>query len=113
MSHQLDGNLSFIVPRFVDVAYMGPTIARKLVKAFYIHADTSQCFKASGPASIKRLVCDDVFNLGMRPATLLRALTVSFDLDNLNGPSDLQPDAELIRGLYSTCTKLSRRKTSN
>jgi hypothetical protein len=74
------------VPHIADPSYVGKEIALEALESFCTH-NPQVVFEASDPASIERLVYEDVFNVGLDPATVLRAMTITLDLDGLTLPS--------------------------
>ena len=85
------------LPHVVDVSFVGPEIALEMVEAFYEHAGKySTPFLAQEPRDIDRLVCEDVFHLGLNPATVLRGLDIVFDVDKLTLPHSTEVDVNNI-----------------
>lgn len=66
-----------------------------MVEAFYHHQHEyyhetidEPFFRVKYPSEIKPLLCDDVFRVGLDPATILRKCDILFNLDQLMLPAD-------------------------
>lgn len=70
------------LPHVVDVNYVGPEIACEIVESYYQPATESLSpFEARTPDAIHRLVCEDTFHVGLDPATVLRNIVITLNLN--------------------------------
>jgi hypothetical protein len=99
------------LPFVVDTKYVHPEIALEIVEAYYrLAPQYVQAFHAITPDDIERLVSMDLFDVGLNPATVLHELKISFDVDNLNLPFNVQVDVEHITEALSWLMKIVKKK---
>ncbi|KAF2824242.1 hypothetical protein CC86DRAFT_326781 [Ophiobolus disseminans] len=82
------------IPHVVDVSYVGPEIALEIVEAY--HGKQSLTLQAFRLEEINRIFCDDVFCVGITPATMLRGLQIFLDVDgclSLSNPAEVDVQA--------------------
>jgi hypothetical protein len=95
----------------VDTQYIDPEVALEIVEAYYRRAPRYILpFHAITLDDIERLVSMDLFGVGLNPATILRELKISFDVDNLNLPFNIQVDVEQITEALSWLFKIVKKK---
>jgi hypothetical protein len=99
------------LPHVVDTLFVGPDVAREMVEAYYRIAPLQvHAFHALEPDDIERLVCDDVFGVGIDPAHCLRQMNITLDVDALTLPPRAQVDVEQINEPLTALLEIVKKK---
>ncbi|KAF1361131.1 hypothetical protein EJ07DRAFT_176517 [Lizonia empirigonia] len=74
----------------IDPSYVGTEMAREVVEALYQNERCGsgpfygeRVFCATSPNTLRRLICDDTFGVGLDPATHLRSMSIKYHIDKL------------------------------
>jgi hypothetical protein len=111
MVGKLQGDSVVPLPFIIDTKYVHPEVALGIVQAYYRRAPLFVLpFHAIKLDDIERLVSFDLFSVGLNPATTLRELKISLDVDNLNLPFNIQVDVEQITEALSWLFKIVKKK---
>ncbi|KAF2035168.1 hypothetical protein EK21DRAFT_107295 [Setomelanomma holmii] len=83
------------VPHVVDKEYVGSQIALEVVEAYYNHAP--DVVTAMDLDDIERLINDDVFDVGLDPAAVLRHMNIELAIDDYLVAAHGSVDFDAIR----------------
>lgn len=74
----------------IDPSYVGSEMAREVVEAIYQNESCGsgrffgeRVFCATSPHTLRRLICDDTFGVGLDPANHLRSMSIKYHIDEL------------------------------
>lgn len=111
MVSTLEGVTVGTLPHVVDPKYVGPEVALEVVEAYYRHVPSQiHAFDAMEPEDIISLVSEDVFHVGLDPATVLREMNITFDMDSLNRRFNEGVDVKPIYESLASLLKVSKKK---
>ncbi|KAI4690412.1 hypothetical protein J4E81_007565 [Alternaria sp. BMP 2799] len=115
---QQSGPLGHSDPRchthVVRADFMGKETALEMARAWYEAAATltPDIFTISDTQeSIKQTICEDLFQVGLDPATVLRTLTINFDetTSRLASPYCKWPDADTRRKTFNLLHRVKKK----
>lgn len=70
------------LPHVIMPDYVGTQVAREVVESYYCHARHSfRAWVAGTSMSTERLLCEDFFGVGLRPANVLGLFKLSLLMD--------------------------------
>lgn len=71
-------------PHVIDQKLVGQHMALEVVQAFYSYTSKhASTFEVTDVTEITRRLHEDIFHVGLRPSTILRALNIRLELDDL------------------------------